>query len=47
MKKFREQAIVERFKLFVNALIGTLSQAPHKKLDPPNYEDIVRMLMGD
>ena len=39
--------MVERFKLFINALIGTLSQAPHKKLDPSSYEDIVRTLMGD
>lgn len=46
LTKFKEQVIVERFKLFINALIGTLSQTPHKKLDPSNYEDIVRMLMG-
>ena len=44
---YRDTAVVERFKLFVNALIGTLSQAPHKKLDPSNYEDIVRTLMGE
>jgi hypothetical protein len=44
---FKEQVIVERFKLFINALVGTLSQTPHKKLDPSNYEDIVRLLMGD
>ena len=43
----RNQAVVERFKLFVNAVIGTLSQTPHKKLDPSNYEDIVRTLMGE
>ena len=47
LNTFKEQAVVERFKLFINALIGTMSQAPHKKLDPSNYEDIVRMLMGD
>lgn len=28
-------------------MIGTLSQTPHKKLDPSNYEDIVRTLMGE
>ena len=44
---FKDQVVVERFKLFINALIGTLSQAPHKKLDPSTYEDIVRTLMGD
>lgn len=47
LKSFRDAAVVERFKLFINALIGTLSQAPHKKLDPSNYEDIVRVLMGE
>ena len=44
---FKQQTIIERFKLFINAVIGTLSQAPNKKLDPSNYEDIVRMIMGD
>ena len=39
---FKEQVIIERFRLFINALVGTLSQTPHKKLDPSNYEDIVR-----
>lgn len=44
---FKQKAKVERFKLFVNALVGTLSQTPQKKLDPANYEDITRTLMGD
>jgi len=44
---FKKRVTVERFKLFINALVGTLSQTPHKKLDPSNYEDIVRLLMGD
>ena len=47
MEALRNQAVVERFKLFINAVIGTLSQTPHKKLDPSNYEDIVRTLMGE
>ena len=47
MINYKEQVCVERFKLFINALVGTLSQTPQKKLDPSNYEDIVRMLMGD
>ena len=47
LEAFGREATVERFKLFINALIGTLSQAPHKKLDPSNYEDIVRVLMGE
>jgi len=47
MATYRDEVIVERFKLFINALIGTLSQTPHKKLDPSNYEDIVRTLMGE
>ena len=34
LKQFRDEAVVERFKLFINALIGTLSQTPQKKLDP-------------
>ena len=42
LASFKEQVIIERFKLFINALVGTLSQTPHKKLDPSNYEDIVR-----
>ena len=44
---FKEKVCVERFKLFVNALVGTLSQTPNKKLDPANYEDIVRTIMGE
>ena len=47
IKDYKQQVCVERFKLFINALVGTLSQTPQKKLDPSNYEDIVRMLMGD
>jgi hypothetical protein len=47
MAIFRDQVIVERFKLYINALIGTLSQTPHKKLDHNNYEDILRTLMGE
>lgn len=47
VEKFRNAVVVERFKLFVNALIGTLSQTPNKRLDPANYEDIVRSLMGE
>ena len=47
IEDYKKQACVERFKLFINALVGTLSQTPQKKLDPSNYEDIVRMLMGD
>ena len=44
---FKQQSTIERFKLFINAVIGSLSQAPNRKLDPSNYEDIVRMIMGD
>lgn len=28
LKNYREQVCVERFKLFINALVGTLSQTP-------------------
>lgn len=47
LASFKQKAKVERFKLFVNALVGTLSQTPQKKLDPTNYEDITRTLTGD
>ena len=34
INRFKAQANVERFKLFINAVIGTLSLTPNKKLDP-------------
>lgn len=36
----------ERYRIFISAVIGTLSQTPHKKLDSANYEDLTRMLIG-
>ena len=47
LDNFKQQTVIERFKLFINACMGTLSQSPGKKLDPSTYEDIVRMIMGD
>lgn len=37
----------ERFEMFVNAVIGTLSQPPNdKRMEPSVYEDFVRVLLG-
>ena len=46
LASFKKELIEERFEILLSAVIGTLSQAPHKKLDTANYEDIVRNLMG-
>ena len=43
---FKKELIEERFEIFQSAVIGTLSQTPHKKLDSAHYEDILRNIMG-
>jgi len=50
IEKLRSQIkslVNERFQMFLNAVVGTLSQPPNeKKMDMSIYEDFVRVLMG-
>jgi hypothetical protein len=46
LARFKKELIEERFEIFQSAVIGTLSQTPHKKLDSAHYEDILRNIMG-
>lgn len=44
--RFAEECKAERFRLYLRAVIGTVSQTPYRKLDSASYEDIVRNLVG-